>query len=217
MKARIKRIEQSPRARRWLDKVGVQEKSWSNKEMLIIVACCIYSVSLVYIISVQVMDSSAAVLIAASIGASALIMFSSPFAPVRPWPVVGGHVFSAAVGVTCYQQFGVNVISCAFSVGLAVALMHYLRCIHPPGGATALLTVIGGAPVHEMGYSFVLVPVFINALLLWFIAAKIKMAMTRYWRVSAATDQEHNMPTAVVCDACRNPVEDEAQAISSVR
>ena len=33
--------------------------------------------------------------------------------------------------------------------------MHYLRCIHPPGGASALMAVIGGNPIHALGYSYV--------------------------------------------------------------
>ncbi|MGD8803705.1 MAG: HPP family protein, partial [Gammaproteobacteria bacterium] len=34
--------------------------------------------------------------------------------------------------------------------------MHYLRCIHPPGGATALSAVVGGPAVHVLGYTYVL-------------------------------------------------------------
>jgi len=44
------------------------------------------------------------------------------------------------------------------AVALAIAAMHYLHCIHPPGGATALTAVAGGASVHELGYHFVLTP-----------------------------------------------------------
>ena len=37
--------------------------------------------------------------------------------------------------------------------------MHYLRCIHPPGGATALAAVIGGAEIHSLGYYYILIPI----------------------------------------------------------
>ncbi|MGM0690599.1 HPP family protein [Guyparkeria sp.] len=30
--------------------------------------------------------------------------------------------------------------------------MQLLRCVHPPRWATALIAVIGGAPVHELVY-----------------------------------------------------------------
>ena len=34
-------------------------------------------------------------------------------------------------------------IAAAASVGLAIGVMYYARCLHPPGGATALSAVIG--------------------------------------------------------------------------
>ena len=40
--------------------------------------------------------------------------------------------------------------------------MLFLRCLHPPGAATALVPVIGGATFIELGYNFVLTPVLIN-------------------------------------------------------
>ena len=53
--------------------------------------------------------------------------------------------------------------------------MHYLRCMHPPGGATAITAVIGGANVHALGYAFVVIPVFINSIILLSIAMAIAM------------------------------------------
>jgi len=44
--------------------------------------------------------------------------------------------------------------------------MQNLRCLHPPGGAMALLPLLGGAGVHELGYRFVLEPVGLNVLIL---------------------------------------------------
>jgi CBS domain-containing membrane protein len=45
---------------------------------------------------------------------------------------------------------------------VAIALMFSLRCLHPPGGATALLAVI----LHATSYRFALFPVLVNSLLL---------------------------------------------------
>ncbi|MCL6555916.1 MAG: HPP family protein [Burkholderiales bacterium] len=47
-------------------------------------------------------------------------------------------------------------------MGLAVGAMYYLRCIHPPGGATALSAVIGGPAVHALEYEYLLTPVALN-------------------------------------------------------
>ena len=49
-------------------------------------------------------------------------------------------------------------------------LMHTMRCMHPPGGATAVTAVVGGANVHNLGYAFVIMPVFFNAIILLSIA-----------------------------------------------
>ncbi len=48
--------------------------------------------------------------------------------------------------------------------------MYYLRCTHPPGGATALFAVIGGESIHDLGYQYVLTPVLLNAVVLVLIA-----------------------------------------------
>ncbi len=45
--------------------------------------------------------------------------------------------------------------------------------MHPPGGATAITAVVGGANVHALGYAFLLIPVFINAIILLSIAMAI--------------------------------------------
>lgn len=40
--------------------------------------------------------------------------------------------------------------------------MHYARCIHPPGGATALAAVIGGAEIYRLEYWYLLFPILVN-------------------------------------------------------
>jgi CBS-domain-containing membrane protein len=37
--------------------------------------------------------------------------------------------------------------------------MHFLRCMHPPGGATAVTAIIGGTTIHNLGYAFVIMPI----------------------------------------------------------
>ena len=69
--------------------------------------------------------------------------------------------------------------------------MHYLRCIHPPGGATALSAVIGGEGVHSLGYHFVLTPVLLNVLVIVVVAVLFNypFAWRRYpaaWKKRAA-------------------------------
>jgi CBS domain-containing membrane protein len=44
--------------------------------------------------------------------------------------------------------------------------MFALRCLHPPGGAVALTTVVGGASVHAAGFEFVFITVLFNSAVL---------------------------------------------------
>src|SRR5690625_7242859 len=86
----------------------------------------------------------------ASMGATAVLLFAVPHGALsQPWAVVGGHVVSAIVGVTCQLLIPNLFWAAALSVGVAVAAMYYLRCIHPPGGATALAAEIGRASCRE--------------------------------------------------------------------
>ena len=124
-----------------------------------------------------------------SMGASAVLLFAVPHGALsQPWAVVGGHLISATIGVTCQQLFPDHAWTAALAVGLAVGAMHYLRCIHPPGGATALAAVIGGAEVHALGYHYLLAPVLIN------VAAILLMGLFFMW-AGATVDPDSN------CDA----------------
>ncbi|RXR03441.1 HPP family protein [Pseudoxanthomonas composti] len=99
----------------------------------------------------------------ASMGASAVLLFAVPLGALsQPWPVIGGHLLSAIVGVSVQKLLPGHVLAPALAVGAAVAVMAFARCIHPPGGATALSAVIGGQQVHALGYHYLLMPVLVN-------------------------------------------------------
>ncbi len=109
--------------------------------------------------------------VVASTGASAVLLFAVPHGPLsQPWPVLGGHFLSAFIGVACARWIPDTWLAAGLAVGLAIAVMHYLQCIHPPGGATALTAVVGGAPIHQLGFDYVLTPVLLNALVILGIA-----------------------------------------------
>ena len=48
--------------------------------------------------------------------------------------------------------------------------MHATKTLHPPGGATALIAVISGAKVHNLGYLYALMPVGAGALIMLAVA-----------------------------------------------
>jgi len=128
-------------------------------------------IAAITVVSYGVLSGSAAALMVASMGASAVLLFAVPHGTLsQPWAVCGGHGLSALVGVSVYLWMGDAMLAPAVAVGLAAGAMSYARCIHPPGGATALVAVIGGADVHALGYVFVLTPVAINLLAIMLVA-----------------------------------------------
>jgi CBS domain-containing membrane protein len=103
----------------------------------------------------------------APMGASAVLLFAVPASPLaQPWSILGGNLVSALVGVTAATAIADPVVAASVAIGVAIALMASLRCLHPPSGAVALTAVLGGPAIHGLGYGFVLWPVGANSLLL---------------------------------------------------
>lgn len=102
----------------------------------------------------------------APMGASAVILFALPSSPLaQPWAVIGGNTVSALVGIATASVLhggAWDVIAAPLGAALAVAAMILLRCLHPPGGAAALLVVLGG--IVDLRYAAF--PVLTNSLLL---------------------------------------------------
>ena len=102
----------------------------------------------------------------APLGASAVLVFAVPASPMaQPWAVVGGNTLSALVGIAGVhgvQLLGSPELAAALAVATAIALMLALRCLHPPGGATALMMVLGG--ISDPAFAFY--PVMLNSALL---------------------------------------------------
>ena len=111
-------------------------------------------------------------LIIASMGASAVLLFAAPHGALsQPWPVLGGHLVSALIGVACARWLGGEpMLAASLAVALSIAAMYSLRCLHPPGGATALYAVLGGESVHAMGYGYLFSPVLLNVVVLLAVA-----------------------------------------------
>lgn len=99
----------------------------------------------------------------APLGASAVLVFVVPSSQLaQPWSVIGGNTVSALVGVACALWVPYPAVGAALAVGLSIALMLALRCLHPPGGASALLMVLMGS--HD--FSVALQPVLLDSALM---------------------------------------------------
>jgi CBS domain-containing membrane protein len=106
-------------------------------------------------------------LLVAPLGASAVLLFAVPSSPLaQPWPIIGGNVLSAFVGVAVARIVPDQILAVGFGVSLAIAAMSFARCLHPPGGAAALTAIIGGPEIAASGFVFPFVPVGLNSVLL---------------------------------------------------
>ncbi len=102
----------------------------------------------------------------APIGASSVLLFAVPSSPLaQPWSIIGGNVVSGLIGLAVGARIGDPLIGCGVAVGLAIMAMALLRCLHPPGGAVALMTALlaHGAATP---LSFALAPVGLNSVFL---------------------------------------------------
>jgi CBS domain-containing membrane protein len=153
----------------------------SHGEKLIAAVGGLISLLAVLWISGRLLDYHGASMVVASIGATVVLLFAVPHSALsQPWSVLGGHLTAALIGVTCAQFIAVPLIAAAVAVGLAILAMYYLRCLHPPGGATALIAVLGGESVQQLGYGFVLTPVLANVLVV--LAVAVLFNLPFQWR-----------------------------------
>jgi len=133
------------------------------------------------LIEAGTLDSSSGVLVIASMGASAVLLFAVPHGALsQPWAVAGGHLISGVIGITCFKFFGNTFVVAGLAVGIAIGAMYYLRCIHPPGGATALTVVVGGSVITDLGYQYLLVPIAVNLLAILLVSVVYNALFT--WR-----------------------------------
>ena len=118
-------------------------------------------------LATHVLAPQVATWLIAPIGASAVLLFCVPSSPLaQPWAVVGGNTVSALVGIACFHLVPDVLLAAPLAGCLAIGAMFALRCLHPPGGAVALTTVLGGNAVIDAGWTFALMPVATNSLLI---------------------------------------------------
>ena len=76
-------------------------------------------------------------------------------------------MLSALTGVTVNLIFPDTYwIAAPLAVSLSIVVMQITKTLHPPGGATALIAVIGAEKVKSLGYLYVLSPVLSGCLIL---------------------------------------------------
>lgn len=190
--------------------IGFERNTTSHREKLLsamgaaVAITCVAWVTYCAV-AFRLIDIQTSYFIVASMGASAVLLFAVPHGSLsQPWSLVGGHMISAVIGIACQRWLPGGFAVAGLAVGLAVGVMYYLRCIHPPGGATALTSVIG-ADAEALGYQFLLVPILVNLLSILFVALLFNNLF--HWRrypahlahrratpeITDAVDREHEL------------------------
>ena len=120
----------------------------------------------------DILDDKDLTLVVGSFGASAVLIYGVPNSPLsQPRNLIGGHLLSAIVGVISYKLFSSNLfLATAIAVSTSILIMQLTLTLHPPGGATSLIAVIGGEQIHVLEFFYILIPVFSGALILFLIA-----------------------------------------------
>ncbi|MGE4396399.1 MAG: HPP family protein [Sulfurimonas sp.] len=109
-----------------------------------------------------------------SFGASAVLVYGAPdVAFSQPRNLLGGHIFSALISVILVKFFEDTLeveALCALSVSLSVLVMHFTLTMHPPGGATALIYVIGSEEIRSLEWLYPITPIAAGALIMLLVA-----------------------------------------------
>lgn len=148
--------------RHWL---GVPEHTTSWRDRCVATVVAVLGIGAVIAVAQwsKSLPLSAPFWLIGSIGASAVLVFGVPHGALsQPWAVLGGHAVSALVGIAVALVVGRGALAAALAVGLAIGAMHTLRCIHPPGGATALGAVVAVSKATS-SWMYPLTPVLLNA------------------------------------------------------
>jgi CBS-domain-containing membrane protein len=145
--------------------VGIGELFWSWLGAVIGIGLCGY-------LSSKYFEPRDLTMIIGSFGASAVLVYGAIKSPLaQPRNLIGGHVLSGLVGVACYQMFGETIwLAAALAVSLAIVSMLATKTLHPPGGATALIFVIGGPKIHSLGFLYAIIPAGAGAVILLIVA-----------------------------------------------
>lgn len=107
-----------------------------------------------------------------SFGASSVLVYGAIQSPLaQPRNLVGGHVISAIVGVVMYKLFPeILWLAAPLAVSFSIILMQMTKTLHPPGGATALIAVIGTEKIKALGFMYVIAPVLVGSVVLLLVA-----------------------------------------------
>jgi CBS domain-containing membrane protein len=111
----------------------------------------------------QVFSMEVALHLIGPLGASAVLLFAvSSGALAQPWSILGGYLSAGVISLLVAHVLGRTLGSACLAAGMALILMCWLRCLHPPAGALALLMVVADPATIAMEWK-ALGPVMLSA------------------------------------------------------
>jgi CBS domain-containing membrane protein len=107
-----------------------------------------------------------------SFGASSVLIYGAIQSPLaQPRNLIGGHLISALIGVVVQKTLpDIIWLTAPLAVSLAIVGMQVTKTLHPPGGATALIAIIGSEKIKDLGFMYVISPVFTGVITLLCVA-----------------------------------------------
>ena len=104
--------------------------------------------------------TSAGIWLMFSFGATVFIVFVLyNLETAQPKNIFFGHLVSILVGIIFNEVMGFSFYSLGLSVGVAIALMVYLKVMHPPAASNPLVALF-----MDLSYDFILFPVIIGTI-----------------------------------------------------
>ncbi len=130
----------------------------------------------------------------APVGASVVILFVQFHSPVaQPWPLLGSYLVATVTGLLCAQWIAQPALAAGLAVAATIWLMARFNCIHPPGGALALLIVLNAPYTPDtMVQTAELVAINVVALLLGALVVNQMVLRRRYPHSASPPTAKHN-------------------------
>jgi CBS-domain-containing membrane protein len=148
-----------------------KETLFDHKEHLWTFVGSFVGVALIGLLNSYYLEVSDNLFLVGSFGATSVLIYgviNSPLA--QPRNLIGGHLISAFVGVTINLLVDEIWLASALAVSISIVLMQITKTLHPPGGATALIAIIGSSKITSLGYLYIVSPIFSGVLVLFIVA-----------------------------------------------
>ncbi len=131
-----------------------------------------------------------------------LLFAVSSGALAQPWSIVGGYLCASVVALLVAHVLGRTLGSACLAAGMALVLMCWLRCLHPPAGALAATLVLAAPSIIALDWQAVGAAMLAGSGLLAFALAYNNLTRVRY-------PKRANEPVAVI-PADHPPVDRQA-------